>query len=61
MLKNISNLGSLLNKSEQKSINGGKTSGCNLSYLWCPPGCECHVDQVLCELVQVCGGSNSSF
>ena len=54
MLKNISNLGSLLNKSEQKSINGGKTSGCNLSYLWCPPGCECHVDQVLCELVQVC-------
>ena len=30
MLKNISNLGSLLNKSEQQSINGGEGS--------CPSG-----------------------
>ena len=56
MLKNISELGSILKKSEQKSINGGKApSGCNLNYLWCPPGCVCHVDKVLCKLVQVCG------
>jgi len=60
MLKNISNLGAALSKDEQKKINGGKgSSDCNLSYLWCPPGCVCHVDKVLCELVQVCGGDAS--
>jgi hypothetical protein len=59
MLKNISNLGSILNKSEQKSINGGIAS-CTLNYLWCPPGCVCYVDTVLCVLVQKCD-TGSSF
>ncbi|WP_157821923.1 hypothetical protein [Tenacibaculum sp. Bg11-29] len=31
MLKNISNLGSVLNKSEQKSINGGLQYSCDPS------------------------------
>ncbi|WP_064965466.1 hypothetical protein [Tenacibaculum ovolyticum] len=57
MLKNISNLGAVLNKTAQKEINGGLgIPGCNLNYLWCPPGCVCHVDEVLCKLVQVCEG-----
>ncbi|QHI34876.1 hypothetical protein IMCC3317_02210 [Kordia antarctica] len=59
MLKNISNLGSVLNKSEQKSINGGKAK-CTLNYLWCPPGCVCYVDQVNCVLVQKCDTNSSS-
>ena len=59
MLKNISKLGSVLNKSEQKSINGGKAP-CTLNYLWCPPGCKCHVDMVLCRLVQICDSDPSS-
>ena len=59
MLKNISNLGTALNKKEQQAINGGKATQCNLNFLWCPPGCECHVDEVRCELVQICSGGSS--
>ena len=50
MLKNISNLGTVLNKSEQQSINGGRMSlsactessitadGCTTTYIKCENG-----------------------
>ncbi|WP_299120460.1 hypothetical protein [uncultured Tenacibaculum sp.] len=47
MLKNISNLGTTLNKSEQQSINGGFNEDCLLITIPCPEGyhrdenCDC--------------------
>lgn len=39
MLKNISNLGTTLNKSEQQSINGGNLNDCHLlPTIPCPEG-----------------------
>ena len=58
MLKSISNLGAVLNKAEQKSINGG-ASDCNLNYLWCPTGCVCRVNKAACKLDVVCEGDAS--
>lgn len=42
MLKNVSNLGSVLNKAEQQSISGGKPA-CNLQCTWIldPIACKC--------------------
>ncbi len=37
MLKNISNLGSVLNKIEQQSINGGKFTRSACYNMACPP------------------------
>ncbi|WP_175578672.1 hypothetical protein [Tenacibaculum aiptasiae] len=38
MLKNISNLGTTLNKSEQQAINGGFNDDCLLPTTPCPEG-----------------------
>jgi hypothetical protein len=43
MLKNISNLGKTLNKTEQQSINGGK-----LLYLGCQNHSQCPGDDNYC-------------
>ncbi len=45
MLKNISNLGSVLNKSEQKSVNGGRKcfpfESCDINEEWDFGSCQC--------------------
>ncbi|WP_157821921.1 hypothetical protein [Tenacibaculum sp. Bg11-29] len=53
MLKNISNLGSVLNKTEQQSINGGKFTRSACYNMACPPpspGCRCLItSNTICE------------
>ena len=52
MLKNISNLGKSLKKSEQQSINGGAPRYCD-AQTPCPPGyyCgPCHCVRIMIEI-----------